>query len=120
MMQVWLKRIGSEVVRRRDSEKQEAFADRIKISRATLSVIENGTHGYGVEPLLQVLAGVDSDPVISLLEISKDLNSLDAKTVKLVRLLVEALNDGRRSLAETLVGSLEMASLSQRKPRKGN
>lgn len=71
----WLKEIGEDLQHRRDAtdEKQHVFADRLGISRATMSAIENGSRSYGIVPLLRALAGVTKDPV-------KDLMSRKFKT----------------------------------------
>lgn len=120
MEPVWLKRLGNEVAERRKkvNGKQEAFADSIRLSRQTMGIIEAGKRSYGIGPLLQVLAGIESDPVKSLVGMGRELNSLDGETIEACRIIVEAVNDDRRALAVALVKTLELAP--GRTPRKGN
>lgn len=120
MMRVWLKRIGARVkkVRADLGEKQEAFGKRIHVSRAQLSIIENGSRSYGIEPLLHVLAGLDKDgsdldPVRSLLDLARGLNSITADDLAACRSLIEALSDSRRTLALGLMKTLALGSGSQ-------
>jgi transcriptional regulator with XRE-family HTH domain len=108
MMAVWRKRLGQEIKERRGTEKQESFANRIKISRAQLSIIERGARSYSIDPVLQILAGVSADPVATLVSISKGLNSLEADAIEACHVIVEAFADGRGSLVKGLVDALQL------------
>ncbi len=109
MMGVWLKRIGTEIARRRAGETQEAFARRVGISRQQLSIIENGKRSYSIEPLLAILTGIGTDPVQSLLDMTAHLNALDTKTIDAVRTVVECLSDGRRVFVAPVIQSWQLS-----------
>jgi transcriptional regulator with XRE-family HTH domain len=108
MMTIWRKRLGQEVRKRRGSEKQEAFAAKIHISRAQLSIIENGARSYNIDPLLQALAGADADPVADLVSIAQNLNSLQGEAIAACRIVIEAFADGRAELVSHLVETLKL------------
>jgi transcriptional regulator with XRE-family HTH domain len=69
MLPVWLKQLGAAIAAKREKldEKQFALAQRLGISRQTLSRMENGTNSYQVDRLLHVLGGLDSKPVAVIL-----------------------------------------------------
>jgi transcriptional regulator with XRE-family HTH domain len=52
----WLQLIGEHVRELRGNVNQEDFAARCGISRAMLSIVENGKRSYGVRVLAQILA----------------------------------------------------------------
>lgn len=58
----WLKAIGNEVKKIRGDEKQEAFGDRVGLSRQELSIIENGSRSYGIESLFKILIATKVKP----------------------------------------------------------
>ncbi len=82
--------IGEEAKRIRGNEKQESFAARVGISRTTLTAIETGKYGYGVDALLQVIAAGKASPVGALL--SRDLPHVDARHAELHARLQELLD----------------------------
>ncbi len=47
----------------RGEENQDAFAERVGISRALLIIIEKGKRSYSIEPLLRILSGLTDNPV---------------------------------------------------------
>ncbi len=47
----------------RGKENQDAFAERVGVSRALLIIIEKGKRSYGIEPLLRILSGLTNNPV---------------------------------------------------------
>ncbi len=67
----WLEQVGATVKELRGKEKQDAFAKRVRISRAQLIIIEKGKRSYGIEPLLRILSGVTTEPaqVVSTLKL---------------------------------------------------
>jgi transcriptional regulator with XRE-family HTH domain len=67
-VQLWLNQLGNEARSIRGKEKQDAFADRVGISRTTLSAIENGAYGYGVDALLKLLALKHANPAAEILQ----------------------------------------------------
>lgn len=123
----WLVRLGKQVSDRRESLdlKQDALAERLKISRDTLSAIENGSRSYTVEPLLQVLVSLYPDPPSSLMEMTKNLDGLDAAETDavgdLIAVLISDDSHERETVIRILKGSrkaLQQSVLSGGKGRK--
>lgn len=110
MLEVWLARIGDEIVKKRLAlgyPTQDAFAEEVKLSRQQVGIMERGSRSYTIGPLLEILSGVDNDPVASLLGMVKGLNSIDAETIELCRHLL-LLTDHQRAVVSNLVhGFLE-------------
>lgn len=108
-MEGWLVRLGREVARRRDALgfKQDAFAEHLKISRDTLSAIENGSRSYTIEPLLQVLAGLHPKPADSLMDMAAGLDVLQPEEAAAVGDLIAVLGGDNRNERETVIRILK-------------
>lgn len=118
-MSGWLKRLGEELVARRGQRKQDDFANTIGISRQQLSIMENGGRGYGIEPLLLVLAGLEPEkkPVHSLMEIASKLDATDAKAAEALGQMVGILSGddpSHRDMAILLVKGLRKNQVASR------
>lgn len=100
MMPIWRKKLGEEVRRIRGTKGQKEVASAVGISRVQLSIIENGTRSYSIEPLLVILAGINvsakeitkADPIKALVSLSSGLNALNSEEIEACRTVVEALH----------------------------
>ena len=98
MLKAWLKMLGEEVraARKASGLKHDVFAREIGVSKATLSIMANGTRSYGVDGLLAALAAGGRDPVKVILK--QELPEVNSEHQRLHEKL-EAVLNGESDLA---------------------
>lgn len=106
MLQIWLEKLGEKLRERREltwGKKQEQLAVAAGVTRAMVSIIENGTRGYGIEALLRVVSAIEGgpkqktvDPVAAILSASKEASNLTPTEINTVYKVIGAISNPER------------------------
>lgn len=108
----WLQQIAEQIKRIRGDEKQELFAKRVKVSRKTLSNIENAK-SYNVRALLKILSVTNSEATL------KSILQGDSLDREIHQRLAEILSEAPSDAVDWITGNIKtfhQAYVRKRRP----